>query len=100
MNKTAGLYTNQFYNHVLVDVAFKKHASAKIIFDRVVFQLLQADQNLYNYYMVTHSYRDLQSIRLDEPNYSNIEGGVGVVGSYTIDSVTHTLPDFFVFNRH
>ena len=99
MNRTSGLYTNQFYTHVLVDIAFKKYPSAKIIFDRVAFQLLQADQNLYNYSMVTHSYRDPQSIRLDEPNYSNIAGGVGMVGSYTLDSVTHTLPDFFVFNR-
>lgn len=98
-NKAAGVYTNRFYTHAFVDAAYKKHASSKIIFNRVVFQLLQIDQNFYNYYMVTHSYQDPHSLRLDEPIFSNAAGGIGMVGSYTLDSVTHALPENFVSNR-
>jgi hypothetical protein len=98
-SKGAALYTNQFYSHALVDAAYKRHGSAKIIFDRIVFQLLQIDKNFYNYYLVTHSYSDPHSIRLDEPFYSNMDGGIGMVGAYTIDSVMHVLPEDFVFNR-
>jgi hypothetical protein len=91
--------SHRFYIHAVVDAAYTKHLSSKIIFNRVVFQLLQIDQNSYNYIMITHSYHDPYSIRLDEPVLSNAAGGIGMVGCYTLDSVTHDLPENFVSNR-
>lgn len=88
-----------FYRAVITDLAFRKYPSEMLIFNRVVFQFLQAERNLYNYYAVAHGFRDAQSMRLDEPTYSNISGGVGLFGAYTLDSLVYILPENFSGNR-
>ena len=98
-SRTAGLFLNQFYKHAIADVAYEDIGTRRVIFNRVVFQLLQMEQNLYNYYVVSHSNRDPHSIRLDEPMYSNLNGGVGMIGAYTLDSLVHPLPENFIYNR-
>jgi hypothetical protein len=65
-----------------------------------VYQLLQIDKNLYSYYLTTHSYNDPHSTRLDEPFFSDVVGGVGLVGAYTLDSLMHILPENFAFDRY
>jgi hypothetical protein len=99
-NHAVGMHMNGVYWRTLVNVAYTKYGSTKIVFNRVVYQLLQVDQNLHSYYMTTHSYFDPHSTRLDEPLFSGIVGGVGVVGAYTLDSLVHILPEDFPFNRY
>ena len=95
---TVGIYDNHLYKAVLVSVAYTKYGYTKVIFNRIVFQLVQVEQNLYNYYRTAHAYSDPHSIRLDEPMYSNLTGGVGLFGAYTLDSLVHLLPERFAFN--
>jgi hypothetical protein len=92
-------YSNLMYNATLIEVSYVKYPSSKIVFNKIVFQFLQAEQNLYSYYLLAHSFSDPHSLRLDEPISSNIEGGVGLVGAYTLDSLVHLLPEGFVYNR-
>ena len=87
------------YSRTLTEVAYIKYGSTKIVFNRVVVQLLQVDRNLYGYYMTTHTYGDPHSIRLDEPVFSGVSGGVGVIGSYTLDSLVHILPENFSYDH-
>jgi hypothetical protein len=97
--RTVGVYKNELYNKKLAELAYQTYFNTKIIFNRVVFQLLQVDPHLYDYYIVTHAYNDPHSTRLDEPSYSNILRGEGVVGAYTLDSLVHILPEGFGFNK-
>jgi hypothetical protein len=76
-----------------------RYASNKIIYKWVVFDVLQADQNLYDYYASVQEYRDPRSIRLDEPMYSRVNGGLGFAGAYTLDSLLYVLPENFPGNR-
>jgi hypothetical protein len=92
-------FKNGVYRAVLQSLASGRYKSNKLIFDRIVFQYLQADKNLFNYYNTTHAFRDVQSIRLDEPLFSNVSGGFGVVGAYTLDSLIHLLPENFSYNN-
>ncbi len=98
-NRVVGAYKNELFRDALKVVAYKKYLHSKIIFNRVVFQLVQVEQNLYKYYQVAHASNDPHSMRLDEPMYSNLVGGVGVVGAYTLDSLVHLLPENFAFNN-
>lgn len=98
-NRMVVSFKNNVYKAVLRSLASGKSKSNKLIFNRVVFQLLQADKNLFNYYNTTHAFRDVQSIRLDEPLFSNVSGGFGVVGAYTLDSLVHLLPEDFIYNN-
>jgi len=62
------------------------------LFVQAVFQVIQFDAPLYNYYGVANSARDSLSIRLDERDYTNIYRGVGVFGSLAVDSSVSALP--------
>jgi hypothetical protein len=92
-------FKNNVYKATLQSLASGRYKSNKLIFNRAVFQFLQADKNLFNYYNTTHAFRDAQSIRLDEPLFSNVSGGFGVVGAYTLDSLVHILPEDFLYNN-
>ncbi len=50
------------------------------------FVLTQVDQNLFNYYNTVNGYQDLYTIRLDQPDFTNINRGVGVFGAMFDDS--------------
>jgi len=45
------------------------------------------DPNLYNYYQIAHGFGDPFSVRLDAPDFTNIQGGYGVFGAVTVDSL-------------
>lgn len=45
---------------------------------RTVFILTQLDDALYAYYSTANGFPDSGTLRLDEPDYSNIEGALGV----------------------
>jgi len=65
-----------------------------IRFTSALFVLIQVEQNLYNYVGIANGFRDPATIRLDEPDFTNIFGGVGVLGGFVHDSLAVTLPQF------
>jgi hypothetical protein len=92
-------FKSDVYKAALSSLAGGKFKGKKLIFKWAVFQLTQVEKNLFNYYSTVHAYSDAQSIRLDEPMYSNISGGYGLVGAYTLDSLVHLLPENFGYNN-
>jgi hypothetical protein len=60
---------------------------------QVAFELHQLDKHLYDYYNIVNGFRDQFSIRSDEPDYSNIPGGVGVFGALTKQRLVVSIPD-------
>ena len=55
------------------------------------FILTQVEPNLYGYYNVVNGFRDPYSIRMDQPDFTNISGGVGVFGGMVEDSIVVNL---------
>jgi hypothetical protein len=51
------------------------------------YMLTQVEANLYKYYNLANGFQDAYSIRTDQPDFSNIQGGLGVFGAMTVDSV-------------
>ena len=70
-----------------------RHENLNVAFKRAVFYLIQYDENWFKYYQSVRVYRDKHSIRLDEPDFTNIRGGAGVFGSLTIDSTSVVIPE-------
>lgn len=98
-NRSASVYLNIEYRATFIKVLYEMYPNTSVTFPRVVYELVQVDENLYNYFMVMHSGKDAFSVRVDEPLYTNLTGGVGIVGAYTVDSLVQVLPRDFVFNR-
>lgn len=98
-NRSASVYLNIEYRATFIKVLYEMYPNTSVTFPRVVYELVQVDENLYNYFMVSHSGKDAFSVRVDEPLYTNLAGGVGILGAYTVDSLVQVLPRDFVFNR-
>lgn len=74
------------YRRALVRI-LKAHEGVVIDFKRVYVEVVQTDEHLYKYYSVVNGFQDQYSIRVDQPNYTNINGGLGVFGSFVSDTV-------------
>lgn len=84
------------YRRILIRI-LKENEGMIIAFKRIYVELVQTDEHLYKYYSVVNGFQDQFSIRVDQPNYTNIQRGLGVFGSFTSDTtiVSSTLaPNF------
>ena len=63
-------------------------------FRRAVVRVIQLDEHLYNYYSIANGFRDPHTIRVDEPDYTNVIGGYGIVGAAVTDSIVIALPEY------
>lgn len=52
------------------------------VYESAVVQVLAFDQNLSRYYSTTNGSLDDLTVRIDEKDYSNINGGYGIFASY------------------
>lgn len=71
-----------------------KFFSIEVKFHRAVFYLIQFDEPFYKYYSLAHQFQDRYTIRLDDPDFSNIPNGAGLFASLTVDSLSYDLPEF------
>lgn len=78
------------YRRALTGI-FSDHVGS-IRFNTATFILTQVEKHLYNYYGVANGFRDPNTIRLDEPEYSNIASGAGVFGGFVQDTLIVPLP--------
>jgi hypothetical protein len=79
------------YEYSAIDFAMKSIASfvsdpSDIRINGAALKITDYDRNLASYYSSTNGYLDSYSIRLDENTYSNIIGGLGIFGSYKVNS--------------
>ncbi len=93
-----GFYLKDGYVSTLIRVS-TQYGSTNLVFKRIVFRLLQLDVNWYNYYNTVRMFRDPYSIRLDEPDFTNLSHGYGLFGACTVDSLVHDYPADFKYNH-
>ena len=93
-----GVYMKDNYMKTLARIA-KLHAGTKLIFNRIVFRFLQIDQHWYDYYNTVREFQDPFSIRLDDPDFTNLSNGYGLFGACASDSIQHLYPDDFSYNQ-
>lgn len=77
---------------LVISRLYRKYGSGAVRFKQAILTLTQAEQQLYNYYNISRGFRDPNSIRVDEPDYTNIKGGAGVFGAFAVDSIVVNLP--------
>jgi hypothetical protein len=59
---------------------------------RAAFVLTQVEQNLYTFYNIANGYQDQVSIRVDMPDWTNINGGLGLFGAMVQDTLFVEIP--------
>ena len=76
-----------------------KYSGSKLTFKRIVFRVLQMEENWREYYSIVRLAQDSSTTRFDQPNFTNLSRGYGVFGACTVDSVVHEYPADFQFNH-
>lgn len=71
-----------------------QHYNFNVRFKRAVFYLIQFDEEWYKYYAAVNLFQDRLAVRLDPPDYSNVQGGFGLFGSFRVDSTVVPLPEY------
>jgi hypothetical protein len=80
------------YLETVQQIYYNAVDTTHVRFKKARFILTQLDANLFTYYNVVNGFPDAFTLRLDEPDYSNIGGGRGLFGSMTSDTSTIDLP--------
>lgn len=91
-NRDEAAFGHSSYRTLLALLWRKYEKPGFIRMKQAVFHLYQVETNLFTYYNVANGFRDELSVRTDEPDFSNIQGGVGLFGSFAVDSVAYDLP--------
>lgn len=94
-----GMFYNQWGYRRAVAYISNAYRDTKLTFRRVIFRVLQLDQNWYTYYHTVRISQDPLSIRIDQPDFTNLSRGYGVFGACTVDSLIHNLPVDFAWNH-
>lgn len=84
-------FTNQSYVATLRHI-LATNSGTQVRFRRAVFVVTQAEPNFFNYYGTANGFQDPYSIRVDKPDYLNIDGALGVFGAFVNDSLSYSLP--------
>jgi len=60
------------------------------------FEVTTLEENLASYYSTSNGYMDDVTIRLDEGEYSNIKGGLGIFGASYTSTQTYVFDDSYI----
>ncbi len=69
-----------------------QYGAANIRYRRAILYLTLVDEHAYKYTFLVNGFFDPITVRTDQPDYSNVNGGVGMVGAFVVDSLTVPLP--------
>lgn len=90
-NREQASIQNRAYRSA-IDKVNEIYGNLNLRYRFIRFILTQVEPNFYNYYNIANGFQDQFTIRTDQPDYSNIRGGVGVFGAATADTLIYSLP--------
>jgi len=76
----------------IVSLLYDVHPIGTIHFKNAVIAMTQFDAGLFAYYSVVNGFPNSATLRLDEPDFTNIRGGLGVFGTSSEFVRTYPLP--------
>ena len=89
--RNVAVFTNGPYRATL-EVIYNAYGLTNVRMLRAVFILNQADRNFFTYFALANYFQDRFSIRVDQPEYTNMSGSLGFFGSLTADTDSVDLP--------
>lgn len=92
--KNAG-FEMEAVKRAIVEIAEGDPDKSSYKIEKAIFRLLIMDAGLATYYAIQKTFLDEFSVRVNQPDATNIRGGLGVFGTYTIKQLEIQLtPDF------
>lgn len=91
-------YPTEFYLSTINDIKTEyqvEYDKKALRFKDVIFQLTQFDNDIFTYYSITNNFPGATTIRLDEPDYTNIKNGFGIYGAVAVQKKKFGIPSDF-----
>ncbi|MCU0454602.1 MAG: DUF4249 domain-containing protein [Bacteroidetes bacterium] len=84
-----------FFNNLAyeetISLIYARHGRPNVQMRRALFVLLQVDRHLFTYFAYANSFEDRFTIRLDQPDYSNVRGALGIFGGLASDTLAESI---------
>lgn len=84
-SKPAVIISNEALDSAMAQISHGDSDKGSYSIYEAYLQVLVYDKSLTNYYVSTNQALDGFSVKVDETDYSNVEGGLGIFGSYRLD---------------
>jgi len=84
-------YSLSSFDSVMTQISAGDPDKLRYKIDYFTFTLEECDRHLSRYYSSVRGYLDEYSVRLDEPVFTNVTGGIGIFGSYRSTSVEYLV---------
>lgn len=88
------LFNTDAYIQTVLEIK-SEHNGLNVKFHRALLVLVQFDNDLYTYYSVANNFAGEATLRLDEPDFTNIGNGFGVFGMQSRQIKAYVLPSDF-----
>jgi hypothetical protein len=82
-------YSLSSFDSVMTQISAGDPDKLRYKIDYFTFTLEECDRHLSRYYSSVRGYLDEYSVRLDEPVFTNVTGGIGIFGSYRSTSAEY-----------
>lgn len=93
------VYKQKAYVAAIALLLAKSSGANRVLFRRVAIHATHSGEEVYKYYSIANGFIDPNSIRADQPDYSNIPGGFGFFGGIAEQRFEYALPEDFAHNR-
>lgn len=91
-------YQTEIYSAIISEIKEEHQASydaKELRFKDVRFTIVQFDNEVFTYYSVANNFPGATTIRLDEPDYSNMKNGYGIFGTIATQVKVYGIPGDF-----
>lgn len=95
---TKVIYDNCCLDSAMVQISRGETDKSKFEIMKAEFEVLIFDKALSDYYSSTHGYLDEFSIRIDQNDYTNINGGYGIFASYLDQKIPVEFDERYVLS--
>jgi hypothetical protein len=75
-----------------LSILYSRYGKENLRMKKALLILTQAERHFFTYYSFANFFQDNLSIRVDRPDYTNIDGALGFFGSIASDTVAYVLP--------
>lgn len=86
-NITSVFFAEDAIEQVFREISEGDPAKSDYKIEKAIFRLLVIDRNLAAYYSSQQTYLDEFSVRVNQPDFTNIVGGRGIFGTYMIKTL-------------
>lgn len=93
------VYSRKAYISAIFALLVKASGANRVLFRRVAIHATHSGEEVYKYYSIANGFIDPNSIRVDQPDYSNIPGAFGFFGGIAEQRFEYALPEDFEHNR-